>query len=510
MEWHSALKVISIPQNVSEVQAAYNEGMSEKDVTGYFKAIVEDISQEFRLMRGMSGLTNIVSCEDFMVIPHEDEIGWDILIRMELLTPLTDYSSKRPLTEQQIIRLGLDLCSALKICEDRGIIHRDIKPENIFVNTNGDFKLGDFGIARTIERTATMSQKGTYTYMAPEVYNGKQYGLTVDIYSLGMVLYWYLNENRVPFLPLPPAGILPRDRSEALRRRISGEPIPAPLHGSPRLKRAVLKALNYDPSDRFHSAWEFANELQQCMEDLVEGPGVANTITPPVTEPTVISNDESTTEESTQTSQSDNVISGGSDSTVMPENYGREIDTAAQPDRTMVVSPPEIKQKGAETAPHKSKRPIILGAAAGVVVLIGVLFAVLFLPSITAGADLTEADFVLTYYGEEFNVITKLEELPLSDTWYFYYDSSEDSCSMTEMLETSRGIHIGDSVKDVFAAYGKAEICTYDSSSPTYHRYYSDLSDCSAYVVYWYGDIGLIEFILDSSNCVSMIVYEYN
>lgn len=77
-----------------------------------------------------------------------------------------------------MIRLGIDICKALELCQKYNVIHRDIKPENIFVSGSGDFKLGDFGIARTIERASSgLSKKGTYNYMAPEVYRGKSMDL---------------------------------------------------------------------------------------------------------------------------------------------------------------------------------------------------------------------------------------------------------------------------------------------------------------------------------------------
>ena len=192
--YKAALKIITIPQNRADVVSAYNDGMDDKSVTAYFHSYVEEITKEFALMSKLKGYTNIVSYEDHMVVEHENEIGWDILIRMELLTPLQEYGLTHQLTEEDVIKLGCDICRALELCEKKKIIHRDIKPENFFVNDNGDFKLGDFGIARTIERTmASLSKKGTYTYMAPEVYRGEKYGRTADIYSLATVLYRYLN-----------------------------------------------------------------------------------------------------------------------------------------------------------------------------------------------------------------------------------------------------------------------------------------------------------------------------
>ena len=81
---------------------------------------------------------------------------------------------------------------------------------------------------------------GTYKFMAPEVYNNQPYGMAADIYSLGLVLYWMLNERRMPFLPLPPEKINTSMEEQARLRRFRGESLPAPAHGSENLKKIVL------------------------------------------------------------------------------------------------------------------------------------------------------------------------------------------------------------------------------------------------------------------------------
>ena len=136
------------------------------------------------------------------MIPHEDGIGWDILIQMELLTPLNRHVAEHGMTRWDVIRLGIDLCRALELCQKHDVIHRDVKPENILVSKNGDYKLGDFGIARMVKKAGSaLSRKGTDAYMAPEVYKGEEYDGRADIYSLGLVMYRLLNGNCAPFLP---------------------------------------------------------------------------------------------------------------------------------------------------------------------------------------------------------------------------------------------------------------------------------------------------------------------
>ena len=261
--YRAALKVITVPQSRTELQSVLDEGMTPPQAKQYFYSVVEDIGRECAIMSRLKGTGNIVSYEDHAVLRHPDGIGWDILIRMELLHPLLPYVYQHPMARRDIIRLGIDICKALELCQRYNIIHRDIKPENIFISDNGDYKLGDFGIARTIERTTSgLSKKGTYSYMAPEVYIGKKYGFSVDTYSLGLVLYRMLNKNRGPFLPQPPEAITYDNREQALARRVSGEPLPRPFYGEGRLGEIVLKACAFDPKDRYSSPQQLRQELE--------------------------------------------------------------------------------------------------------------------------------------------------------------------------------------------------------------------------------------------------------
>ena len=261
--YKAALKVITVPQSRTELQSVLDEGMTPPQAKQYFYSVVEDIGRECAIMSRLKGTGNIVSYEDHAVLRHPDGIGWDILIRMELLHPLLPYVYQHPMARRDIIRLGIDICKALELCQRYNIIHRDIKPENIFISDNGDYKLGDFGIARTIERTSSgLSKKGTYSYMAPEVYAGKEYGFSVDTYSLGLVLYRMLNKNRGPFLPQPPEAITFSSREQALARRMSGEPLPRPFYGEGRLGEIVLKACAFDPKDRYSSPQQLRQELE--------------------------------------------------------------------------------------------------------------------------------------------------------------------------------------------------------------------------------------------------------
>lgn len=262
--FYSAIKIISIPASKGELDSVRAEMNNEQSTREYFRNLVEDCIQEIYTMEHFCGNSHVVSFEDFKVVEYLDEIGWDISIRMEYLTSFMDYCTGKELTEKEVIKLGCDLAMALIYCRKLNIIHRDVKPENIFVSRFGDFKLGDFGIAREQAHTmSNMSKKGTYSYMAPEIYKGEKYDSSIDIYSLGIVLYKLMNQNRLPFLSLDKQLITYRDKETALARRMAGEKMPAPVNASAAFSHIILKACAYEPGKRYRKPEDMLRDLEK-------------------------------------------------------------------------------------------------------------------------------------------------------------------------------------------------------------------------------------------------------
>lgn len=282
IESHAAIKIVSIPTDEAELDSLLSE-LTVENSKKYLKDVVDEFVGEIRLMESLKGTPNIVNVEDYKVVEKTDQIGWDIYIRMELLTPFNDYCKSHTLNEEEVLRLGADICTALEICGKRSIIHRDIKPENIFMHDIGYFKLGDFGIARKLENmSAGLSQKGTYNYMAPEVARGNSYDARVDIYSLGVVLYRLLNNNMLPFITNEAQLRSPNARRMAVERRINGEMIPPPCNASPETVNVVMKACSPNPNERFSSPQEMKMALNNASKLLVSGGMSSGFADPPI------------------------------------------------------------------------------------------------------------------------------------------------------------------------------------------------------------------------------------
>ncbi len=258
---YAAIKLISIPQDDFAWETLRAEGMTQEATEAYYRNVLNEFLNEVDVMLPFRGAENIVNIEDYAVIPKDNEHGWSILIRMELLKPLNIYLYDRIISEDEVLQLGEDICTALELCSEKNIIHRDIKPENVFVTADGHFKLGDFGIAKQLDGlTVSLSQKGTRNYMAPEVAMGTHYDKRADIYSLGMMLYRLGNMNHLPFLA-DKQLLSPGDRRSALTRRLSGEALPMPEGVSEELGTVILKACAFSPEDRYQSAGELKAAL---------------------------------------------------------------------------------------------------------------------------------------------------------------------------------------------------------------------------------------------------------
>lgn len=265
----SAVKMISIPHEdqYSEVKSSISNDAGT--LRNHFQGMVQSLVNEVNILYSLSGNSNILGYHDHKIIEHKDKPGWDILIRMEYAKPLSKYLTEKQMTTEEVIILGIDLCTALEICARHGIIHRDIKDENIFISEDGVFKLGDFGIAMKLSQNdPTAAMRGTPHFMAPEVYRGDKYGATVDIYSLGIVMYRLFNHGRLPFMPSYPEPIHSEDNPEPLARRMRGEPFLKPDQASNVLAKVIMKACAYEEKDRYASPMKMKKDLERVLTNL--------------------------------------------------------------------------------------------------------------------------------------------------------------------------------------------------------------------------------------------------
>ena len=186
------------------------------------------------------------------------------------------------LPESMLIRMGIDVASALGFAHREGVIHRDIKVDNILFDEHGNAIVADFGIARAVsnyvEQTGTNMVVGTPQYFSPEQARGQTLDGRADIYSLGITLF----RSATGELPFPG-----EDWYEIARQHVEDDPprprtINAAL--SKDIERIILTCLEKDPDDRWQSGEQLCQALARLLQDRGEGMAAGRTLAVPAME----------------------------------------------------------------------------------------------------------------------------------------------------------------------------------------------------------------------------------
>jgi non-specific serine/threonine protein kinase len=232
-----------------------------------------------REARAASALNHPNICTVYAIEQHEDRP----FIVMELLEgeTLAELVAKGALERSRLIDLGIQIADALESAHAKGIVHRDIKPANVFINSRGQAKILDFGLAKfearpdavpggtptqTMEHlTAAGTTMGTVAYMSPEQARGQATDARTDLFSLGTVLY-QMATGALPFHGDTSAvvfdAILNRDPGPASE---TNPALPAELN------HILSKALEKDRALRYQTATDLKTDLTRLRRDLDSG-----------------------------------------------------------------------------------------------------------------------------------------------------------------------------------------------------------------------------------------------
>ena len=263
MNLYCAIKYISLPRNISELDELVKCGVinDKSEAINYYSKIIEDIKKEISIMQKFNNSSYIINCFDYYQETKVNGTGFDFYLRMELATEITSYFNNKKDITLDIIQLGIDICTSLELLCKEGIIHKDIKPNNIFIGSDGKFKLGDFGIADSLNKSDNKIT-GTYGYMAPEVYNKQKVDKSTDLYSLGLVMYYFLNNNKFPFV----SKLI--KENNAFKIRMSGMTLPKIKKVVPDLMNIILKACSYENNTRYKNPTEMKRDLESLKEKI--------------------------------------------------------------------------------------------------------------------------------------------------------------------------------------------------------------------------------------------------
>ncbi len=251
-----AIKIVRIESHIDEQQVLLNRFRSEAKTTG-------------TLLH-----KNIVTVYDF---GEQDGVPYLVMEYLQGRTLDEFIDKNEPMSLAEKVSLMKQVGEGLQYAHGKGIIHRDVKPANIMVLNDGGVKLMDFGIARLLRDQGTrMTQHGklmgTFAYMSPEQFEGKDVDSLTDIFAYG-VIYYHLITGQHPFRG--PKGTA--DLAVLIRNVTTAEPLAVSARAPecpPTLEKIILKAIHKDRRQRYQSIddiqYDVAPILNQLEADLAE------------------------------------------------------------------------------------------------------------------------------------------------------------------------------------------------------------------------------------------------
>ena len=258
------LKHISVPASDAQVRALILSGIykDESDVLAYYTGVVSDIKKELDTGRKLAETGCFAGPVDYQIEQKTDGIGYDVYILQELQVPLNELINRNGMTHLRAVNLGIDICDAIVACREAGYLFANLKPENIFLVPSGKFLLGDLGLISLKDlEYAGIPESYIDSFSAPELFDiSTSPNMTIDLYSLGMVLYRIYNGNHGPFEDENTNGAM------ADKLRLSGKPLPTPIYADYELAAIITKACAYRIGSRYASPEKLKEALMQYLQ----------------------------------------------------------------------------------------------------------------------------------------------------------------------------------------------------------------------------------------------------
>ena len=216
---------------------------------------LDRFKQELKLARRITH-RNVVRTYDYSELDHY------YVISMEYVKGITlkQLIRQRGMLPVRIgLQIGKQICSALDAAHEKGVVHRDMKPQNVLLESTGDVKIMDFGIARVADMkgmTHTGTIMGTPDYMSPEQAQGLSLDARTDIYSTGVVLFEVFT-GKLPFTA---------DSALAVLNKHIRETPPSPSSINPalplQLEQVLMRALSKNPDQRYRKISQLYADLE--------------------------------------------------------------------------------------------------------------------------------------------------------------------------------------------------------------------------------------------------------
>ncbi len=241
------LKIVSIPASQIRLQALLTTGAykSEAEAFEYFSALAKELTQEVSTLDKLASLEGFLPYEACQIVSKTGEVGLDVYLLGSYRRSLQRHLKKNTMTHLAAINLGLDLCACMALCRQSGYLYVDLKPSNIYMLDDKTFRIGDLGFMDLKHlKYASIPERYLSEYTAPEITDAlSDLNTTIDIYSIGLILYQVYN-----------GGVLPTDLSTP------------PEYADYELAEIIMKACDPLPANRWQDPVQMGQALKSYMQ----------------------------------------------------------------------------------------------------------------------------------------------------------------------------------------------------------------------------------------------------
>ena len=241
------LKIVSIPASQIRLQALLTTGAykSETEAFEYFSALAKELTQEVSVLSKLASLEGFLPYESCQIVRKTDGVGLDVYLLGSYRRSLQRHLKKNTMTHLAAINLGFDLCACMALCRQSGYLYVDLKPSNIYMLDDKTFRIGDLGFMDIKHlKYASIPERYLSEYTAPEITDAlSDLNTTIDIYSIGLILYQIYN-----------GGVLPTDLSTP------------PEYADYELAEIIMKACDPLPANRWQDPVQMGQALKSYMQ----------------------------------------------------------------------------------------------------------------------------------------------------------------------------------------------------------------------------------------------------
>lgn len=326
------VKIISVPADQSKLDALLLAGAfaDKASALSYFADLADGIEQEAITLQRLSQLEGFEAFQNWQTVPMDDEeVGYDVYLIGSYRAALDRLLRRGSMTHLAAVNLGLDLCAALSACRRSGYLYVNLKPENIYIGGDNEYRIGDLGFLPLSSLAfASLPERYLSSYTAPEIADAySALNDTVDVYSVGLILYQAFNGGVLPF----------EDRAPET-------PLSAPQYADVKMAEIILKACDPNPEVR----WQSPQQMGQALASYLQSNVVNDTliVQPPQSNLPEELQDEPIPEETDDTPSTDEILA----------EVDEALIAAGIPEEALTAEPPT--EEAPEEEAHEEEAPV--------------------------------------------------------------------------------------------------------------------------------------------------------